>query len=186
MSKDTDKLYPYTQSKAQQAGWIWRIPLQHRVGNGYVYPSKFVSDEEAVQILTDQLEGEPLGQPNFLRWTTGMRKQSWHKNCLAIGLSAGFVEPLESTGLHLIQSAIARFMSLFPHQSFNQTDIDAFNSQSKSEFEYIKDFIVLHYKVTDRDDSEFWRYCQNMKISPRLQQKIELYQTNGRIYRHSN
>lgn len=183
MSKDTDKLYPYTQSKAQQAGWIWRIPLQHRVGNGYVYPSKFVSDEEAVQILTDQLEGESLGQPNFLRWTTGMRKQSWHKNCLAIGLSAGFVEPLESTGLHLIQSAIARFMSLFPHQSFNQTDIDAFNSQSKSEFEYIKDFIVLHYKVTDRDDSEFWRYCQNMKISPRLQQKIELYQTNGRIYR---
>ncbi len=186
MAKETDVLYPFTQSKAQKAGWIWRIPLQHRVGNGYVYPSKFVSDEEAVKILTEEIEGEPIGKPNFLRWKTGMRKKSWNKNCIAIGLSAGFVEPLESTGLHLIQSSIAKLMALFPHQGFDQIDIDTFNSQSRNEFEYIRDFIVLHYKATDRDDSEFWRYCQNMKISDRLQAKMDLYKTNGRIYRQDN
>lgn len=186
LSKEKDVLRPYTQAKAQKAGWIWRIPLQHRVGNGYVYPSKFVSDEEAVQILTDQMEGEPIGKPNFLRWTTGIRKQSWNKNCIAIGLSAGFVEPLESTGLHLIQSAIAKLMALFPHQGFDSIDIDTYNQQTKRELEYIKDFIVLHYKATDRDDSEFWRDCQQMKVSDRLQAKMDLYQKNGRIYREDN
>ena len=186
MPKEADVLHPYTQAKAQKAGWIWRIPLQHRVGNGYVYPSKFVSDEEAIKILIEQMEGEPIGEPNFLRWTTGVRKKSWNKNCIAIGLSAGFVEPLESTGLHLIQSAIAKFMSLFPHQGFDQIDIDSYNAQSKMDLEYIRDFIVLHYKATDRDDSEFWRYCQNMKISDRLQAKMDLYQANGRIYRQDN
>ena len=185
-AKETDVLHPYTQAKAQKAGWIWRIPLQHRVGNGYVYPSKFVSDEEAVKILTEEMEGEPIGKPNFLRWQTGMRKKSWNKNCIAIGLSAGFVEPLESTGLHLIQSAIAKLMGLFPHQGFDQIDMDTFNTQSKTELEYIRDFIVLHYKATDRDDSEFWRYCQNMKISERLKTKMDLYQANGRIYRQDS
>ena len=186
LPKEADVLYPFTQAKAQKAGWIWRIPLQHRIGNGYVYPSKYVSDEEAVKILTAQMEGEPIGEPNFLRWTTGVRKKSWNKNCIAIGLSAGFVEPLESTGLHLIQSSIAKLMALFPHQDFNQIDIDTFNEQSKTELEYIRDFIVLHYKVTDRDDSEFWRDCQNMKVSDRLQAKMNLYQSNGRIYRQDN
>jgi len=186
MAKDPDALYPFTQAKAQKAGWIWRIPLQHRVGNGYVYPSKYVSDEQAVEILTAQMEGEPIGEPNFLRWTTGMRKKSWNKNCIAIGLSAGFVEPLESTGLHLIQSSIAKLMALFPHQGFDQIDIDTYNQQTKTELEYIKDFIVLHYKATDRDDSEFWRDCQQMKVSDRLQAKMDLYQKNGRIYREDN
>ncbi|PKI17065.1 tryptophan halogenase family protein [Colwellia sp. 12G3] len=186
MPKEADVLHPYTQAKAQKAGWIWRIPLQHRVGNGYVYPSKFVSDEEAVKILTEQMEGEPIGEPNFLRWTTGVRKKSWNKNCIAIGLSAGFVEPLESTGLHLIQSSIAKLMALFPHQGFDQIDIDTYNQQTKTELEYIKDFIVLHYKATDRDDSEFWRDCQQMKVSDRLQAKMDLYQKNGRIYREDN
>lgn len=184
--KDPDKLYPFTQSKAQKAGWIWRIPLQHRIGNGYVYPSKYISDEEAVDILSAQLEGEATGKPNFLRWKTGMRKKTWNKNCVAIGLSAGFIEPLESTGLHLIQSAIAKLMALFPHQGFNQIDIDTYNRQSKTELEYIRDFIVLHYKVTDRDDSEFWRHCQSMKVSDRLQEKMDLYEANGRIYREDN
>jgi len=186
MAKETDVLYPYTQSKAQEAGWIWRIPLQHRVGNGYVYPSKYVSDEQAVKILTNQMEGEPIGKPNFLRWKTGVRQKGWNKNCVAIGLSAGFVEPLESTGLHLIQSAIAKLMALFPHQGVEQIDIDTYNAQSATELEYIRDFIVLHYKVTDRDDSEFWRHCQSMKVSDRLQAKIDLYQANGRIYRQDN
>ncbi|ALO35503.1 tryptophan halogenase [Colwellia sp. MT41] len=186
LAKETEVLYPFTQAKAQKAGWIWRIPLQHRVGNGYVYPSKFVSDEAAVKILTAQMEGEPIGEPNFLRWTTGVRKKAWHKNCIAIGLSAGFVEPLESTGLHLIQSSIAKLMALFPHQGFNQIDIDTFNAQSKTELEYIRDFIVLHYKATDRDDSEFWRDCQKLQVSERLQAKMALYQANGRIYRQDN
>jgi tryptophan halogenase len=186
MPKEADVLHPYTQAKAQKAGWIWRIPLQHRVGNGYVYPSKYVTDEEAVKILTEQMEGEPIGEPNFLRWTTGVRKKSWNKNCIAIGLSAGFVEPLESTGLHLIQSSIAKLMALFPHQGFDQIDIDTYNQQTKTELEYIKDFIVLHYKATDRDDSEFWRDCQQMKVSDRLQAKMDLYQKNGRIYREDN
>lgn len=182
----SEVLYPYTQAKAQKAGWIWRIPLQHRVGNGYVYPSQYVSDEEAVSILTAQMEGEPIGKPNFLRWTTGVRNKGWNKNCIAIGLSAGFVEPLESTGLHLIQSSIAKLMSLFPHQGFSQVDIDSYNAQMTSELEYIRDFIVLHYKATDRDDSEFWRHCQSMKISDRLQTKIDSYQANGRIFRQDN
>ncbi len=186
LPKDTEILHPFTQAKAQKSGWIWRIPLQHRVGNGYVYPSKYVSDEEAVKILTEQMEGEPIGEPNFLRWQTGVRKQGWNKNCIAIGLSAGFVEPLESTGLHLIQSSIGKLMALFPHQGFEQIDIDTYNAQMNTELEYIRDFIVLHYKATDRDDSEFWRDCQSMKVSARLQEKMALYQANGRIYRQDN
>ena len=182
-AKDPAIIYPFTQAKAQKTGWIWRIPLQHRVGNGYVYSSKFINDDDAVAILKDQLEGEPVGEPNFLRWKTGMRKKSWNKNCVAIGLSAGFVEPLESTGLHLIQSGIAKLMGLFPHNGFDQIDIDTYNNQTSTEFEYIRDFIVLHYKATDRDDSPFWRHCQNMEISPRLQAKMDLYNANGRIYR---
>ena len=182
LAKDPKSLNPYTQAKAQKAGWTWRIPLQQRVGNGYVYPSKYVSDEEAVALLREQIEGEPIGEPNFLRWKTGMRKKGWNKNCIAIGLSAGFVEPLESTGLHLIQTAIAKFIDLFPHLGFDQADIDTYNAQSKTELEYIRDFIVLHYKATDRDDSDFWRDCKKMEIPKRLQQKIDLFSSNGRIY----
>ena len=185
-AKDPDNLSPYTQSKAQSCGWIWRIPLQHRIGNGYVYSSKHLNDEDAVKILKAQMEGEPIGEPNFLRWKTGVRNKAWNKNCLAIGLSAGFVEPLESTGLHLIQSALTRFMGLFPNKDFNQTDIDTFNTQTKTEVEYIRDFIILHYKVTDRDDSEFWRYCKEMKVPARLQAKMDLYQANARIFREEN
>ena len=180
--KDENKLDPYTKSTSQKAGWTWRIPLQHRVGNGYVYPSKYVSDEEALKTLCEQMEGEPVGKPNFLRWTTGIRKKSWNKNCVAIGLSAGFLEPLESTGLHLIQSAILKFIEFFPHQGFEQVEIDAFNKQTRDQLEAIRDFIILHYKVTDRDDSEFWRYCQSMAIPERLQQKIDLFLASGRIY----
>ena len=185
MAKNPEDIRPFTQATAQKTGWTCRIPLQHRVGNGYVYSSKFMSDDEAVKILTAQMESEPLSKPNFLRWKTGMRKKGWNKNCIAIGLSAGFVEPLESTGLHLIQSAIAKFMGLFPHKDFDQIDIDTYNAQSKTELEYIKDFIVLHYKVTDRDDSDFWNYCREMKVSDRLQAKIDLYKANGRIYREN-
>lgn len=181
--KAAEEVYPYTRSTAQKAGWTWRIPLQHRIGNGYVYPSKYVSDEQAVETLRNQMESEPLSEPNFLRWKTGVRKLGWNKNCVAIGLSAGFIEPLESTGLHLIQASIAKLMGLFPHKGFDQTDIDTYNNQMNQELAKIRDFIILHYKLTERDDSEFWRFCKNMDIPDYLQQKMDLYASNGRIYR---
>jgi tryptophan halogenase len=176
-------LKPYTQSIAQSVGWRWRIPLQSRVGNGYVYASDFISDDKAEEILLSGLESDPIADVNALRWTTGMRKKSWNKNCIAIGLSAGFVEPLESTGLHLIQSAIAKLMTLFPNKSFHQCDIDMFNEQTEKEYQSIRDFIVLHYKATERDDSPFWDYCRNMSVPSTLQQKMEMYKENGRIFR---
>ena len=184
--ESTQALKPYTQATAQSVGWRWRIPLQNRVGNGYVYASDFMSDDKAEQILLQGLESDPINDVNALRWTTGMRKKSWNKNCIAIGLSAGFVEPLESTGLHLIQSAIAKLMTLFPSKSFNQCDIDMFNQQTEKEYQRIRDFIVLHYKVTERDDSPFWDYCRNMSIPSTLQQKIEMYQETGRIFRQDD
>ncbi|MCF6192888.1 MAG: tryptophan 7-halogenase, partial [Kangiellaceae bacterium] len=186
MASGSGKRYPYTQSFAQDAGWIWRIPLQHRIGNGYVYPSKFVSDDEAQSILRNRLETDPIAEPNFLRWKTGIRKKGWNKNCVAIGLSSGFVEPLESTGLHLIQAAIAKFLGYFPHSGFEQIDMDTYNNQTKTELEYIRDFIVLHYKATERDDTEFWRFCKDMKIPPRLQAKMDLFEANGRVHREDN
>ncbi|WP_298632533.1 tryptophan halogenase family protein [uncultured Umboniibacter sp.] len=174
---------PYTVSEAQSAGWTWRIPLQHRIGNGYVYPSKFVSDDEAVGLLRSKLTGDALAEPNFLRWITGTRKKIWNKNCVAIGLSAGFIEPLESTGLHMIQATIAKLLGFFPSKEFSDVDRDTFNRQLKLDNERIRDFIILHYKVTDRDDSEFWRYCKGMKVPSFLEEKMALYQSNGRVYR---
>jgi len=182
----TTALKPYTQSIAEAVGWRWRIPLQSRIGNGYVYSSEFIEDDKAEDLLLQRLESEPLTEVNKLRWTTGMRKKSWNKNCITIGLSAGFVEPLESTGLHLIQSAIAKLMTLFPTKAFNQCDIDMFNQQTEKEYVNIRDFIILHYKATEREDSEFWRYCRHMSIPASLQQKMEMYQQTGRIFRQDN
>lgn len=181
-----EDIKPYTRSTAQDAGWTWRIPLQHRIGNGYVYPSKFVSDEEALATLTAQMEGEPITKPNFLRWQTGRRKKMWNKNVIAIGLSAGFIEPLESTGLHLIQTAVSRLMSFFPHKGFNSVDTDYFNKQAKAEMEQIRDFIILHYKLTERDDTAFWKHCKDMDIPQNLTDKMALYASNGRILREDN
>lgn len=184
--KATQAVHPYTRSTAQSAGWSWRIPLQHRIGNGYVYPSEFMQDDDAVTLLRGQLEGEALSEPNQLRWKTGVRNKAWNKNCVAIGLSAGFIEPLESTGLHLIQATISKLLGMFPHKGFDQVEIDTFNQQTMLEMERIRDFIILHYKVTEREDSEFWRYVKHMPIPDYLQAKIDLYQANGRIYRQDN
>lgn len=182
-SESTGAPVPYTRSTAQKAGWQWRIPLQHRVGNGHVYSSQFMSDQEAQRILLSNIEGMPLDEPRTLRFTSGVRKKMWHKNCVAIGLAGGFIEPLESTAIHLIQSSISRLMSLFPTKAFDQIEIDTFNTQSRTEMERIRDFIILHYKVTERSDSAFWNYCRTMDIPATLERKLELFRANGRIFR---
>ena len=181
-SIDTEKLAPYTRSTAQVAGWQWKIPLQHEMGNGFVYSSQFISDDQAKEILLRDIEGEVIDEPKIIRFKAGIRHKQWHKNCVAIGLSSGFVEPLESTAIHLIQSAISRLMALFPTVDMPEILQDTYNKQSRAEMEKIRDFIILHYKVTDRDDSEFWRYCRDMDIPDTLINKIELFCSQGRIF----
>ncbi|MBU2587232.1 MAG: tryptophan 7-halogenase [Alphaproteobacteria bacterium] len=174
---------PYTSATAHGAGWQWRIPLQHRTGNGHVYASSFMDEAEAEQILLANLDGKPVAEPNRIRFTTGKRKQIWNRNCLAVGLAAGFLEPLESTSLFLIQSSLIRLIRLFPDGEFDQANIDEFNRQTDFEYERVRDFIILHYKATARDDTPFWRYCRDMDVPATLARKIDLFRANGRIFR---
>jgi tryptophan 7-halogenase len=175
---------PYTRAIALEAGWRWRIPLQHRVGNGYVYSSDHISDDDALDRLTSTLEGKPLADPNFIRFKSGHNEVFWAKNCVAIGLSAGFVEPLESTGITLIQSAIERLMLLFPNAQDNPHLRSEFNRITTLEYERIRDFIVLHYHATQRTDTPMWRACQAMAIPDSLGHKIELYRAKGHFINH--
>ncbi|RYY25469.1 MAG: tryptophan 7-halogenase [Sphingomonadales bacterium] len=176
---------PYTRAMAHDAGWQWRIPLQHRVGNGIVYCSRYLDHDTALERLLGNIEGETLVQPNKLRFTTGVRRKQWHRNCVAIGLSGGFMEPLESTSIHLIQRAVLRLIRMMPLSEISERDVAEFNDQQFQDMAQIRDFLILHYKATERRDSPFWRQCESMAIPDSLTQKIELFRETGRVFRRN-
>lgn len=174
---------PYTRAIAHDAGWQWRIPLQHRTGNGLIYCSRYLDKEAAYERLLSNVDGKPLTEPNFIRFQTGARRKQWEKNCITLGLSAGFMEPLESTSIHLIQRSIMRFLRMMPANEISQADVDEFNDQTFEDMDKIRDFLIMHYCVTERRDSEFWRYCAGMDVPKSVKQKIDLFTKTGRVFR---
>lgn len=178
-----EKPAPYTRSIAHAAGWQWRIPLQHRMGNGCVFSSRYMSEEKARELLVGSVEGGLRTEPRLVKFKTGRSVKQWNKNCVSIGLASGFLEPLESTSLHLIQSAVTRLIRMLPADEIQQPIVDEYNRQSKFEYETIRDFIILHYCVTSRTDSDFWNYCRTMDLPQTLQNRIEIYKHNPSVFR---
>lgn len=184
-TESVEPAVPYTRAIAQEFGWRWRIPLQHRTGNGIVYCSRWLEDEAALERLLGDIEGETRTKPNFLRFKAGVRPKQWVGNCVAIGLSGGFMEPLESTSIHLIQRAVLRLIRMLPMADISDRDVAEFNDQQMQDMQQIRDFIVLHYKATERRDTEFWRYVADMPVPDSLTQKIELFRDTGRVFRRN-
>lgn len=177
---------PYTRATARAAGWQWRIPLQHRTGNGYVFCSEFLDEEQATQDLLGNLDGEPLAEPRVLRFVTGHRKKFWNANVLALGLAAGFMEPLESTSIHLVQTSLARLLTHFPDKRFAEEDRAAFNARTVKEYALVRDFLVLHYTATERNDTAFWRHCRAIGRSADLERRVAQFEGTGRIFEEPN
>lgn len=177
----TTNIPPFTRARALKAGWQWRIPLQNRTGDGHVFCNKFVSEDEAHKILLDNIEGEAINDPHLLKFTTGCREKTWAKNCVAIGLSGGFLEPLESTSIYLIQSGILQLIKNFPDKSFNQTEITEFNNRMRYRYEESRNFLILHYNATNRTDSDFWDYCRTMEVPEELSARIASFKSTGNV-----
>ena len=184
--EDNSGPLPYTRATAHKAGWQWQVPLQHRNGNGHVYCSSFMEDQEALDILLGNIAGKPGAEPNYLRFVTGRRKKFWNKNVVALGLAGGFMEPLESTSIHLINTGINKLIAVLSLDGITQTQEDAFNRLTGKEYARIRDFLILHYNATTRDDSEFWNYCRTMAVPDSLTEKVELFRQNGQIFREDD
>ncbi|MEZ9820513.1 tryptophan halogenase family protein [Shewanella sp. 10N.286.45.A1] len=181
-TKALTPLPPYTTATAHDAGWQWQIPLQHRTGNGYVYSSRYMTDEQAKEELLNKLNSEPIGPAKLIRFKTGMRKLSWNKNCVALGLASGFLEPLESTSIHLVQFSLGKLLKFFPNKTFHPSTTDEFNRLVNQEYNNVRDFIILHYKANQKQESKFWHDCAQMPVPAALQQKISLFEAQGQVH----
>ncbi|HAT43264.1 MAG TPA: tryptophan halogenase [Rheinheimera sp.] len=185
-SERFEQTLPFTRSIAHSAGWQWRIPLQHRNGNGLVFSSNHYTEQQAIDLLMSNLDSKPLGDPRVIKFRTGRMRKQWQRNVIAVGLASGFLEPLESTSIHLIQSAIVRLLQLFPHNGIQPSKVAEYNRQSELEFTQIRDFLVLHYHVQQRDDSQFWRDMRNLEVPATLKQKVAIFADDGSLFRDQN